>query len=269
MGLPEPREGGTALVTGASSGIGAEIARALAARGHGVTLVARREDRLLQLASELTERHGVRAGVLPCDLGSGVERDRLAGDLSRLELDVDILINNAGFGYSGNFTEAPRERQVEMVALNCDAVVDLCGRYLAPMKRRGSGAVINIASTAAFQPLPGSAAYAATKAFVLSFSEGVSAELKGSGVTMTAVCPGPVRTEFAETAGIGGTEEKVPDLFWMTPDQIADAALDAADNGKRSVVPGVLNQAGSIVGHHSPRSIALPLTKRLWSLTDR
>ncbi len=268
MALPPPREAGTALVTGASSGIGTEIARALASRGHSVTLVARREDRLLELASELTARHGVRAGVLACDLGTGAERDRLAKEIERLELDVDILVNNAGFGYSGDFADAPRQRQLDMVALNCDAVVDLCGRYIPPMKDRGSGAVINIASTAAFQPLPGTAAYAATKSFVLSFSEGVSQELKGTGVTLTAVCPGPVRTEFADTAGIGGAEEKMPDVFWMTPDQIADAALTAADKGKRSVVPGALNQAGSILGRHSPRSIALPLSKRLWGLAE-
>jgi len=268
MTLPVPRPGATALVTGASSGIGTEIARALAARGHGLTLVARREERLLELASELTERHGVAAGVLACDLGVAKERNRLAKEIERLELDLEILVNNAGFGYSGDFAEAPRKRQVEMVALNCDAVVDLCGHFLPAMKKRGAGAIINIASTASFQPLPGTATYAATKAFVLSFSEAVSAELAGTGVTMTAVCPGPVRTEFADNAGIGGAEDKMPDVFWMTPDQIAEAALTAADRGKRSVVPGVLNQAGSILGRHSPRSIALPLSKRLWSLAE-
>lgn len=268
MGLPAPRPGATALVTGASSGIGTEIARALAGRGHGLTLVARREERLLELASELTDAHGVPAGVFSCDLGVAKERDRLAKEIERLELEVGILVNNAGFGYSGDFAEAPRQRQVDMVALNCEAVVDLCGRFLPAMKRRGSGAIINIASTASFQPLPGTATYAASKAFVLSFSEGVSAELGGTGVTITAVCPGPVRTEFADNAGIGDAEDKMPDVFWMTPDQIADAALSAAERGKRSVVPGALNQAGSILGRHSPRSIALPLSKRLWSLAE-
>lgn len=268
MALPPPREAGTALVTGASSGIGTEIARALAARGYGVTLVARREDRLLELASELTAAHGVPAEVLPCDLGVTSERDRMAGELERLELDVDVLVNNAGFGYSGDFADAPRQRQLDMVALNCDAVVDLCGRYLPGMRSRSSGAVINIASTAAFQPLPGTATYAATKAFVLSFSEGISEELKGSGVTVTAVCPGPVRTEFGETAGVGNAEDKLPGVFWMTPDQIAESALTAADKGKRSVIPGPLNHAGSIAGRYSPRTLSLPLTKKIWGLAE-
>lgn len=268
MALPPPRGAGTALVTGASSGIGAEIARALAAGGYGVTLVARREDRLLQLAAELTAAHGVRAGVLPCDLGKQTERDRLAEEVERLELDVDVLVNNAGFGFSGDFADGGRERQLAMVALNCDAVLDLCGRYLPGMKTRGSGAVINIASTAAFQPLPGTAAYAATKAFVLSFSEGISQELKGSGVTVTAVCPGPVRTEFAETAGVGGSEEKLPDFFWSTPEEIAESALKAAAKGKRQVIPGPVNQVGSILGRHSPRAVSLPLSEKIWGLAE-
>jgi uncharacterized protein len=264
MALPAPRPGATAVVTGASSGIGAEIARGLARRGHAVTLTARREERLLELASELGDEHGVRAGVVSSDLGSRNGREALAAELERLELEVDILVNNAGFGHHGDFAEADRERQVEMVALNCEAVVDLSGRYLPGMIDRGAGAVINIASLASFQPLPGNATYAASKAFVLSFSEAVHAELSGTGVILTAVCPGPVRTEFAERAGIGGAEERTPGVLWMSAEDIAEEAIRAAEKGKRSVVPGVLNQAGSLVGRHSPRRLALPLTKRLW-----
>lgn len=268
MGLPAPRAGATALVTGASSGIGAEIARGLARRGHALTLTARREQRLLELASELGDRHGVRAGVVTSDLGSRDGRDALAAELERLEVEVDILVNNAGFGYHGDFADADREHQVEMVALNCEAVVDLSGRYLPGMLDRGAGAVINIASTAAFQPLPATATYAATKAFVLSFSEALHVELSGSGVTLTAVCPGPVRTEFAERAGIGGAEEKTPGLLWMSPEDLAEEAIQAAEKGKRAVVPGILNQAGSLLGRHSPRAIALPLAKRLWKQVE-
>ena len=264
MALPAPRPGATAVVTGASSGIGAEIARGLARRGHAVTLTARREERLLELASELGDEHGVRAGVVSSDLASRNGREALAAELERLELEVDILVNNAGFGYHGDFVEADRERQVEMVALNCEAVVDLSGRYLPGMIDRSAGAVINIASLASFQPLPGNATYAASKAFVLSFSEAVHAELSGTGVTLTAVCPGPVRTEFAERAGIGGAEERTPGILWMSAEDIAEEAIRAAEKGRRSVVPGVLNQAGSLVGRHSPRTLALPLTKRLW-----
>jgi uncharacterized protein len=268
MALPAPRAGATAVVTGASSGIGAEIARGLARRGHSLTLTARREERLLELASDLSEEHGVRAGVVTSDLGSRDGRELLAAELERLELEVDVLVNNAGFGYHGDFVEADRERQVEMVALNCEAVVDLTGRYLPGMVDRGEGAVINIASTAAFQPLPSNATYAATKAFVLSFTEAVHAELSGTGVTLTAVCPGPVRTEFAERAGIGGAEEKTPGLLWMSAEDLAEEAIQATEKGKRAVVPGILNQAGSLVGRHSPRALALPLSRRLWKQVE-
>jgi short-subunit dehydrogenase len=268
MALPSPREGGTALVTGASSGIGAEIARGLANRGHGVTLVARREQRLLDLASEVGDRNGTPAGVIACDLGAREGRDQLAAELERLELEVDVLVNNAGFGQSGDFVAADRERQVSMVALNCEAVVDLTGRYLPAMVERGAGAVINIASTAAFQPLPGSATYAATKAFVLNFSEAVHSELAGTGVGVTAVCPGPVRTEFAAEAGLGAAEERTPGLIWMTAEDVAEAAIEAAEGGRRAVVPGLLNRAGSLLGRHSPRTVALPLSRRLWKAAE-
>ena len=264
MALPPPREEATALVTGASSGIGAAIARELARRGHGVTLVARREERLLELSSELAAEHGVRAGVITADLAGREGRDRLAAELDRLELEVDVLINNAGFGLHGDFLDGERERQLSMVALNCEAVVDLTSRYGRGMSARGSGTIINIASTAAFQPLPGSATYAASKAFVLSFSEALHEELRGSGVTVTAVCPGPVRTEFAEVAGIGGAEDSTPELFWMSAADLAADAVEAAERGKRAVVPGAINMAGSILGRHSPRSVALPITRRIW-----
>jgi short-subunit dehydrogenase len=268
MSLPPPREGATALVTGASSGIGAEIARGLAGRGYGVTLTARREERLLDLAGELTAEHGVRAGVIAADLAQREGRENLAEQLRRLELDVEILVNNAGYGYHRDFAEADRERLVSMVALNCEAVIDLTSRYLAPMVDRREGTVINIASTAAFQPLPGSATYAATKAFVLSFSEAVHAELKGTGVTVTAVCPGPIKTEFSEVAGHRGVEERTPELVWMSAEDLAAEAIDAADHGKRAVVPGTLNHAGSIVGRHTPRMLTLPLTRRLWKQVE-
>ena len=264
MAVPPPREEATALVTGASSGIGAEIARELARRGHGVTLVARREERLLELSSVLARDHGVRAGVITADLAGRDGRERLAAELDRLELEVDVLVNNAGFGLHEDFLEGDRERQLDMVALNCEAVVDLSARYGREMRSRGSGAIINIASTAAFQPLPGSATYAATKAFVLSLSEALHEELRGSGVSVTAVCPGPVRTEFAEVAGIGGAEESTPDVFWMSAADLAADAVGAAEKGKRAVVPGALNLAGSILGRHSPRGVALPVTRRIW-----
>jgi uncharacterized protein len=267
MALPEPSETSTALVTGASSGIGAAIATSLAKRGHALTLVARREDRLTELASELHEDYGVRAGVVACDLADPAERDRLATKVTELDLEVEVLVNNAGFGSAGDFVDADRERQVEMVRVNCETVVDLSGRYLPAMAQRGRGAVINVASMAAFQPLPKNATYAATKAFVLSFTEALHHELKGAGVTASAVCPGPVRTEFMDAAGMERTES-TPDFIWTSAEDVAEEAVKAAEAGKRAVVPGRINYAGSLLGRYSPRKIVLPLSSRIWSRVE-
>jgi short-subunit dehydrogenase len=264
VALPEPSESATALVTGASAGIGEAIARELAARGHGVTLVARRGERLRTLASELSERHGVRADAIAVDLGDPPARDRLADQVAGLGLDVEILVNNAGFGGSGNAADSDREQLLAMLRVNCEALLDLQARYLPAMVARGRGAVINIASMAAFQPIPGTATYAATKAFVLSLSEAVHEELKGTGVTVTAVCPGPVKTEFSQVAGIEHAEDQLPDFFWMASEAIAKAAVEGAESGKRVVVPGLLNRAGALTGHHTPRVLALPIVKRIW-----
>lgn len=264
MALPAPSESATALVTGASAGIGEAIARELASHGHGVTLVARREERLSALAGELSERHGIRAEAIAADLGDAAGRERLAAQIEGLGLEVEILVNNAGFGTAETVVDPDRERLIGMLRVNCEALLDLQARYLPAMIARGRGAVINIASTAAFQPIPGTATYAATKAFVLSLSEAVHEELKGTGVTLTAVCPGPVRTEFTQVAGIEQAEEQLPGVFWMSSEAVAKAAVDAAEKGKRAVVPGLLNRATALTGQHTPRMLVLPLAKRLW-----
>ena len=264
MGLPEPSISSTAVVTGASSGIGAAIARELASRGHSVTLVARREERLRSLATELAADHDVGADVIACDLGDEAERDRLATELRNRGRLVEVLVNNAGFGHQADFARSPHERMVEMVRINVEAVVDLTSRFLTGMVDRGRGGVINIASLGAFQPLPGSAVYGASKAFVLSFSEAVRTELRGSGVSVTAVCPGPVRTEFMNAAGIPGVEDRTPSAVWMSADDIAREAVDGAARDKRVVVPGVLNRASALAGQHSPRALALPLIGKIW-----
>jgi short-subunit dehydrogenase len=264
VALPEPAASSTALITGASAGIGEATARELASRGHGVTLVARREERLRSLAGELSDRFGVRAEALGADLGSETARADLVRRVEELGLEVEILVNNAGFGGGEDFVDTDRELLTSMVELNCVALLDLQGVYLPRMVERGRGAVINIASTAAFQPLPGSATYAATKAFVLSLSEAVHEELKGTGVTLTAVCPGPVKTEFMDVAGLSGAEAQLPGVFWMSAESVAKAAVGAADDGKRAIVPGILNRAGAITGQHVPRMLGLPVAKRVW-----
>ncbi len=264
MALPEPTASSTALITGASSGIGADIARELARRGHGAVLVARREERLRELADELTESTGVRAEVIAADLCRDDDRAHVVGAVRELGLHVDILVNNAGFGGFGAVHDSDVERQAEMIRLNCETLAYLQATYTRTMVERRSGAVLNVASTAAFQPLPGSATYAATKAFVLSLSDATHAELNRHGVTVTALCPGPVRTEFGEIAGAGGAEDKLPRPFWSTPEQVAKEAIDGLAAGKRVVVPGLLNRAGAIGGQHAPRSVILPVIGRAY-----
>jgi len=265
VGLPAPSAAGTALVTGASSGIGAEITRELAGRGLHLTLAARREERLRRLAEEVSSDLGGEAEVIACDLSDPAERARLIEEIGASGRDVEVLVNNAGFGSEGDFATSDNERNLTMVRLNVEAVVDLCGRVVEGMVRRGRGTILNVASVAAFQPLPGQATYAATKAFVLSLSEAVRTELAGTGVTVTALCPGPVRTEFVELAGYGDVEERTPDAFWMSAADVAREAVSGAERGKRVVVPGALNRAGALAGQHAPRGIALPLMKRIWS----
>jgi short-subunit dehydrogenase len=234
-----------------------------------VIVVARREERLRELASQLVDAHGVNAQVLTADLSHPAARDRLVADVDELGLDVEILVNNAGYGDNDRVNLADRERLLAMVRLNCEALLDLQARYSTAMVERGRGAILNVASTAAFQPMPGTATYAATKAFVLSLTEATHSEVKGKGVTVTALCPGPVKTEFAEVAGIGGAEEQLPDLFWSSAEEVAKAAVDGLANGKRVVIPGLLNRAGAIGGQHTPRAVAIPLVKRVWGQARR
>jgi len=263
MPLPPPSDDSTCLVTGASSGIGADIARSLASRGLGSVLVARRTERLQELAEELRTQHGVRAETIACDLSDSGARDRLIGQVGELGLAVEVLINNAGFGTGGLFQRLDQDRELEMVRLNVETVVALCGEYVPLMAERGRGAVLNVASTAAFQPLPRQATYSATKAFVLAFTDALHADLNGTGVTATSLCPGPVKTEFAETAGIDEAASGLPEVFWTESDYVAEQAVRALERGRRVVVPGKLNQAGAFGGQHAPRGLFLRFGSRV------
>jgi hypothetical protein len=261
MALPTPKENTTALVTGSSSGIGADIARQLAKRGHGLTLVARREDRLKALADELGSAYHVRTEVIAADLTEADSRAALPGEVERRGLTVDILVNNAGFTTMGPVHKAKRDDELSMVRTNVEAVVDLCTLFVAGMVTRHRGAILNTASTAAFQPLPGQAVYGASKAFVLSYGRALATELKGTGVTVTTLCPGPVETGFAEAAGITDEEAgaSLPKFMWIPAAQVAQAAVDALAAGRAVVIPGAANRVGAVFGHLIPNSWILPI----------
>ena len=261
MALPSPAPQSTALVTGASAGIGREIARGLAARGHGVTLVARRADRLEELAEELRTAHGVRAEVVPADLASTDACSALVDEVGRRGLTVEILVNNAGFGIYERFGTAPLDRELEQLAVLVRAPVDLSARLLPGMLERGCGTIINLASTAAFQALPGNASYAACKAFVLLHSEAVADEVRGRGVTVTAVCPGPVSTEFQATSS---PPDRMPRFTWTTPERVAADALRAAERGRRTVIPGgIAMRLFFGANRRLPTWMTLPFARRL------
>lgn len=260
MSLPPPGPGRAAVVTGASSGIGAEIARELARRGHEVVLVARSADRLAALADEL----GPGARALTADLGQATERAGLPGRVEELGLTVDILVNNAGYSTLGPVRAADPAAEVSMLEVDVVAVAELCTRFLPGMVERGRGAVLNVASTAAFQPLPGQAAYAAAKSFVLSYTQALAGELRDTGVTATALCPGPVATRFVETAGFSQDEAEhaLPRLLWESASDVARAAVDGMDRGRRVVIPGIANRVTSTLAWVTPRSVLLPIVSR-------
>lgn len=264
MGVPAPSAELTAVVTGASSGIGVEIARELAGRGHGLTLVARRQDRLRTLASELADAHRVRVEVVPADLADPGARAAVLDAVAEAGLGVAVLVNNAGLSTSGPVHAADVDAELRMVRVDVEAVVDLTTRVLPGMVERGSGGVLNVASVGAFQPLPGQAGYAAAKAFVLSYSEAVRAELAGTGVTATALCPGPVATEFGERAGITGDEatSALPRIMWETPSLVARAGVAGLLRGRAVVIPGPANRVGAYAGRLAPRSLLLPVVAR-------
>jgi short-subunit dehydrogenase len=264
MALPSPAPTSTCLVTGASSGIGADLARELAKRGHGVTLVARREDRLKTLADELATTHGVRAEVIGADLTDDSARADLAPTLADRGLTVEVLINNAGFSTTGPVHRSDRAREVSMVRTDVEAVADLCSLFLPGMVERGRGAVLNVASTAAFQPLPGQAGYGACKAFVLSYSQATRAELRGTGVSLTVLCPGPVETGFAEAAGFSEEEAEgaLPKFMWVPSAKVAKAAIEGLERGRAVVIPGTPNRVGAYLAQMTPRRILLPILAR-------
>lgn len=260
MSLPPPGPGRTAVVTGASGGIGAEIARELSRRGHHVTLVARSVERLEALADEL----GGNADVLPTDLADRAARAALLGHVAGAGRTADVLVNNAGWSTLGPVSASDPDAEMEMIEVDVAAVADLCSRVLPGMLERRRGAVLNVASTAAFQPLPGQAGYAAAKAFVLSYTQSLATELRGSRVTATALCPGPVRTAFGERAGFedGEFEGALPGVMWVPADEVARVGVEAMAKGRGVAIPGMVNRVGAALAQVTPRSLLLPALAR-------
>lgn len=247
------RYGPWALVTGASSGLGAEFTRQLSARGVHVVMVARREDRMEELAGEVQAAHGVLTRILPVDLTAPGACDHVAEEVQRLE--IGLLVNNAGFGMSGAFADLDGDRQARMAVLNCVVPTLLTSRLLPPMLERGRGGVIFLASTAAYQPTPYLAAYGASKAYNLMLGESLWHEYRKKGVDGLALSPGFTKTEFSDVASIrdaGGFRES-------TPPVVVSAALNALGR-KPSVMPGLTNRVGSFLTRFLPRRVVLSIT---------
>lgn len=240
--------GPVAVITGASAGLGVEFARQLAKRGHRLVLVARRKDRLDALAGELGN-----ARTVATDLAEPGSAAKLIADVEGAGEQVRILVNNAGFGLTGRFAKLDAERQRQMIDLNVGTLTDLCHAVLPKMIAMRGGGILNVASTAAFQPGPGMAVYFATKAYVLSFTEALHEEVKKHGVRVTALCPGPTRTEFGVVAGFG--EKGAFDRVAMDSEPVVRAGLDGLDANKAVVIPGMLNKAGAISTRFVPRSV--------------
>ena len=245
------------LITGASGGIGEAFARRLAADGHNLVLVARSEDKLHRICDELMLEHKITAHYISVDLIEYEADKRLFDETEKHNLEIDWLINNAGFGSMGDFAKLELESELEMISLNVMALVALTHRYLEKMRERGSGGtIINIASTASFQPVPFMATYAATKAFVRSFSEAVAEENRPHNIRVLALCPGPTETNFFDASNIGG---EAKDAFMkkgmQTSEAVVEAALSALGRGKSTAISGASNWLLARLGNFVPNTL--------------
>ena len=243
----------TTLITGASSGIGEAFARALAARGHNLLLVARSEDKLMALCSELGRIRSIHAQHFALDLLKSESPARLFDETRKRGLEIDVLINNAGFGSMGDFATLDLAHELNMIDLNVRSLVELTHRFLAPMRERKSGAIINVASTAGFQPVPFMTTYAATKAFVLSFSEALWEENRAHGIEVMALCPGVTETGFFAASHI----QKPPARTVETAEEVVETALRGLKRRKSSIISGWPNRFGVALGRFTPRSLLL------------
>jgi uncharacterized protein len=259
--MDRKNNGKVALVTGASTGIGAELAKRFAEGGFDLVLVARSRDKLERLAEEVRERFGISVRIVVKDLSDPAACDELIRELEEAGVEVHALVNNAGIGVYGPFIETDWEREREMIRLNMEALTRLTKAFLPGMLRRGEGKILNVASTAAFQPGPLMAVYYASKAYVLSFTEAIAEELRGTGVTVTALCPGPTRTEFGSRAGFGTS--KLFQRGEMDAETVAREGYRGLISGRRVVIPGLSNRllVGSV--RFFPRGLIAKIMKRI------
>jgi short-subunit dehydrogenase len=253
----------TALITGASSGIGAGFAEALATQGCDLVLVARSVDKLEALAARLAAATGRRVEVVVADLTRPKSGAAVRQAVDALGLTIDLLVNNAGFGTVGPFVQQDADREADEIALNCGAVVDLAHAFLPAMVAAGNGAIINIASSAAFQPMPTMAVYAATKAFVWSFSDALREECRGRGVQVMAVCPGPVDTPFFEATGDSKMRELIPKGSMTTAAAVVDETLSGLRARRGRVIPGGLMKVSAAFTAVLPRALLVRIIGRL------
>ena len=252
----------TALVTGASSGIGEDLARVIAAGGRNVVLLARSADKLQAMANQLTAAHGIDATVLAADLSDSGATSQIARTLTARGIAIDILVNNAGFGTAGRFAAEDPQAHLDMLQVNVVALTTLTRAFLPGMLERKRGRILNVASTAAFQPGPFMAVYYASKAYVLSLSEATAEEVAGSGVTVTCLCPGPTSTGFQGRAKI--EKSRLFNLSRpMRSADVAQAGYDAMLAGRRIVTPGLMNKIGAQGVRFSPRALAVKITRFL------
>jgi short-subunit dehydrogenase len=245
-----------ALITGASAGLGEAFARAYAARGLDVALVARRAERLQALAGELKHRHGIEALVIPADLSGWEAHIPVIDAVTAQGRHVDVLVNNAGFGIPQSFTAVPWERQRDFLMTMAVNACGLAYDVIPGMARRGSGAIINISSMAAFSPgVGGNSLYPGVKGLMLRFSQSLDAEYRAAGLKVTAVCPGFTRTEFAQKAGVAEIMERESRLFWQTPEAVAQATIRGNERGKVVVIPGWHNRLAALLMRSLPEPI--------------
>lgn len=259
---------GWAVVTGASSGIGLALAVVLAEHGHNLILVARSEDKLVQLGEDLTRAEGVQYKVIAADLARPRAPEEVVAQLSNLAAPVDVLVNNAGFGLYGPFAHGPLDAQLDMVQVNVVALTALTGLLLPSMVARRAGRILNVASTAAFQPGPMMAVYYATKAYVLSFSEALADELSGTGVTVTALCPGPTRSAFQVTARMQSAR-LVRMMRLPEARSVALAGYEGLMLARRIVIPGWTNRVGARLARIAPRPWVTAVVRKLHEPVDR